>query len=599
MNNAAIYTTIDGLFENYTADTFAAKCHNYVKNDCDLDVGEANDLSWKDCYNFLARNLNVHVFGKYPILFEFMMPESKKRADVVILSQKKVIVLEFKRKNEIFADDISQAAGYGNSIRFYHYETAERKMNVSASLVYTVGEPSGNKDLINILWDQNFKQYIGNELFGEQPMGAIDLEKWVNSPFHVLKNMIDTSYQLFTTGELPNIKSIKEGDIKENLDVLHHIIDTNLGKKIVFVTGVPGAGKTLVGLKILYDYLKAPYQHPIFVSGNDPLVNILQNMLDADFILRIADYKKNAYNTTDPLNRIIIFDEAQRAWNYGGRNHPGENEARELLTIGDKIKEARGPVTIICLIGEGQAIHVHEESGMQLWHDALMGRDDWDVFIPLNSAEDFQNLRVNCIDALFLDTSIRNDFINISPWVEAVLSADLDKAKKHYKEILQQGFNLKLIWRPDHIKRAVEYIKTMNPLAHTGLVVSSHMDKRLEQPLMGKEYRGSTVGAKNAYKWFTEDSEQLRKGASEFLIQGIELDWPIVVFGEDYYLKDGQWTIDENADFDPRIVNRELIMKDAYRVLLTRSRKGMVLYIPAHGKMMETLQWFRKMKSIE
>ena len=188
MKNAAISTTVAYLFENYTADTFTTECRNYVEKECGLDVGEANEISWQDCFNFLKSNLNKDIFGSYPILFEFMMPESNKRADVIILSQKKVIILEFKRKDKILQDDISQAAGYGNSIRFYHHETAEKKMNVSAALVFTLGEPSGNKDLINILWNQNFKQYIENELFGECPMETLELEKWVNSPFHVLKN---------------------------------------------------------------------------------------------------------------------------------------------------------------------------------------------------------------------------------------------------------------------------------------------------------------------------------------------------------------------------------------------------------------------------
>lgn len=109
----------------------------------------------------------------------------------------------------------------------------------------------------------------------------------------------------------------------------------------------------------------------------------------------------------------------------------------------------------------------------------------------------------------------------------------------------------------------------------------------------------SYVKAEDTYKWFMEESQKLIKGASEFLIQGIEIDWPIVTLAGDYYIDGGKWKISDSAYFKSTIRDRETIMENTYRVLLTRSRKGMFIYIPDHRDMLETVSWFKEMINIE
>jgi len=604
MKNAAIITTIKELKEIWNKESFVKACHTFVEKACGLETGNANDISWADCYDFLIKNLpKDEAYENFNLIFEYIMPDSQKRADVILLTMDKVIILEFKRKNEILKNDISQVGGYAQSIKHYHSITAENNMTVFKYMVFTLNRPTGRHDLVDILWSDNFTHKISNIVKNEKPLSDSLCKDWMDSPFVPLKSLADATLQLFKEGELPNIKTIREGDIKDALDTIDDIID--LGEKnIIFVSGVPGAGKTLVGLKTVYDHADPGRDtNPIYLSGNDPLINILQNTLSTyqglldgkSYIQAMKYYKKWARNRTIPPNNIIVFDEAQRAWDVDYKE-PGETEAKLLLRIGDKIAHKYGQVTILCLIGDGQAIHKHEETGMPIWKEALNNRDDWTVYVPENYYELFQSLPTCTVRSkLRLDIAIRNDFINIGPWVEAILDLNLDKAKKLYQDMLEKGFNCWIYREPECLKKTVNWVKEKHPGSHTGIIVSSH----LKNNVFGNQYRGSYVRADEAYHWYMKESEELSRGASEFLIQGIELEYPIVCFIGDYYIKEGKWHVDYNATCDREIQDLSGVIKNVYRVLLSRSRKGNFIYIPKESKMDETYFWLKKILNIK
>ena len=151
------------------------------------------------------------------------------------------------------------------------------------------------------------------------------------------------------------------------------------------------------------------------------------------------------------------------------------------------------------------------------------------------------------------------------------------EAKRLYQDMLKQGFSCWYFTKKEKIKPCIDFIMTNHPGSHTGLVLSSHFD-RYSRNLFGPQYRGSYVRANEAYQWYTNESYTLTRAASEFLIQGIELEYPIVAFVGDYYIKDGEWTIDPNTT-DPGLNDLRTVIENVYRVLLTRSRKGMYLYI--------------------
>lgn len=608
MNNAAITVTMRKFRDEYTQERFTGTCHNYVENTWGFPVEDSNDRSWDDCYSFLSKYLSTEEqYQDFHLVFEFAMPDSQRRANVLLLTQNKVMILEFKKKEKIQNDAIAQVAGYGQSISHYHYLTEKNDMAVSTHLVYTPGNPTGRRDLVDILHPENFTQAVKEYLSGETPMSEDACNGWVASPFHPLKNIAEATLQLFRDGDLPNIKNIREGDIKDTLAYINRVIDdATCQKKILFVSGVPGAGKTLVGLKTVYDHGRSDAKlSPIYLSGNGPLINILQNTLSVNqlegrsYVQEMKIFKRWARASDPPMNNIIVFDEAQRAWDTDTMEK-GQTEATLLLRIGDNIAKQHGKVTIICLIGDGQAIHKNEETGMPLWVDALANRDDWNVYVPENYDPLFSR-KSNCEKAseLMLNTSIRHDFIDVSPWVEAILSLDLNRAKSIYQDMLKKGFECECFRDKKKLPELVQRIQNNYPGGHTGIVVSSHL-KACEKlrSYLGPQYNGSFVKAEETYSWYMNEGPKLKRGASEFLIQGIELECPIVAFVGDYYIQNGQWILDKKAHFDDKIRNPATLIQNVYRVLLTRSRKGMFLYFPQDPKLDETYQWFESMLQI-
>lgn len=465
MNHAAIAVTIGKFRREYTQKRFTEECHNFIEHTCGYPVSDLNDRSWDDCYSFLSKYLPTeNQYQEFHIVLEFLMPDSLKRVDVLLLTQNKVVVLEFKEKKEILKGDIAQAAGYRQSIAQYHYLTEENDMTVSAYLVYTPGDPTGRHDLVDILHPKNFTQAVKTCLAGEAPMSEDICNEWVTSPFHPLKNIAEATLQLFRDGDLPNIKSIREGDIKDALAYIYRVIDDpERQKNILFVSGVPGAGKTLVGLKTVYDHARPGEKlTPIYLSGNDPLVNILQNTLSVNqvnlegrsYIQAMKNFKRRARDSAPPMNHIIVFDEAQRAWDTD-RKEPGQTEATLLLRLGDRIAARYGRVTIICLIGDGQAIHKNEETGMSLWVDALADstREDWNVYAPEKYGSLFHG-RINCTMASeFLIQGIELEYpiaafagdyyIRNGQWVNSKRASVSTEARLLFR-VLQRSFSCRL-----------------------------------------------------------------------------------------------------------------------------------------------------------
>jgi len=611
MSNAAITTTIGEFLNRYSVDRFVKECHKYVQKDCAFIVKDSHDNSWKNCGKFLNKYLpSGSKYKDFHLIFEFLMPESMKRADAIILTKKKVIVLVFNQKKEIKKNDIAQTAGYSRSIAHFHFATEENDMQSIPYMVYTPGKPKGRANILTILHPANFTAKIKEILENEEPMTKEECLEWVNAPYHPLESLAESTLQLFRDGNLPNIKSIRDGDIQDTVNFINQKIeDKKLAKSIIFVAGVPGAGKTLVGLKIVYDHGKSSKQtNPIYLSGNDPLINILQNTLsrnktDRDgesYIQAMKKFKRLAYGDAVPMNNIIVFDEAQRAWDIG--KAPYKNEAEQLLAIGNKVQHKYGKVTIVCLIGEGQAIHLREETGMPMWGKALEQKKDWNVFIPDQYAKIFSKVpHCHNVHELMLDTSIRNDFINVNPWVEAILDLDLSKAKAAYQEMLSQGFKCWIFRNKENLSKSIKYVEEQFPGSHTGLIVSSHLnnpDGKYGKTFFGSQYKGSYIRAEDAYWWYREESRTLRRAASEFLIQGLELDIPIVGFIGDYFIKDGKWVVKKNAK-DPGLKDLEAVIKNVYRVLMTRSRKGIFIYFPRAAKQLdETYDWFSQMLNI-
>lgn len=568
--NTAIETTIGKLFVEYSEEKFIEECANYVGQVCGCPISASNRRSWGDCFRFLKNNINSPEFWNYPILFEYMMVDSERRPDVIILCQDKVVILEFKEKCRVTKTDIAQAAAYKKDIKYFHHQTAYQNLLVESYLVYTV--PNSEYFDFPHLVPENFSKGLRNIL--TSPMDTESKNKWINSIFEPLKSVADATCQLFQTGELPNIKSIREGHIQDCLNAINEISNQKNQKSIIFVEGVPGSGKTLVGIKTVYDtYMKDESKRPIYLSGNFPLVDILQNSLSLtgyegkSFIQHMKDFKRHN-SARIPVYDLIVFDEAQRAWDEF--RNGGVSEPETLL----RILNSKQSVTLICLIGTGQAIHTGEEIGMPLWRDALSRFPEWNVFFTRGLSTVLNGM---IDDRLYLDTSIRNDFIDVAPLIEAILNSEFDKAHSIYAYLVKQGYSVYLVNQKEQLPMIVNHVKRNNSNDHVGILVSSHSK---DESIFPTGYRGQ-ANVKKPWPWYSEQSELLTLGATEFLVQGIELEWPIVTFGGDYYIENNRWVVDPNLrNKGSNYFNFPEIVKNVYRVLLTRSRKGMYIYIP-------------------
>lgn len=596
---------------------FVTRLKRYIESH-ELPVSPAQLEAWADCFDFLKSQLeNLPQMNQaIPILFEYMLPlEKGRRPDVILLLHKKVIVLEFKMKNSYNNRDIEQVIGYREDLRHFQEHTVKNGLDVEGYLVLTSSTSSKVEvvDSVSVLTHTCFESVV--KLATASAMGQEEVKNWLESSYYPVPSIVESTQKLFLHGSLPYIKSIAKGDITTAVNGIRGLISEGkkyARKRIIFLSGVPGAGKTLVGLKTVYDYNAKLYKETsapikaVYLSGNGPLVNVLQTQLSTRevngiegkaYIKGMLEFKKE-YLETDaiPLQEVIVFDEAQRAWDTKKMNKP-YSEAEALLKMADKVYDKYKHVTVLCLIGEGQAIHTGEERGLTLWTDALSKRSDWEVFIPNHYSARFAQIPT-CYSQpeLYLDTSIRTNFVDISKWIEAVLEVNHIAAAKELKLLRIKGLRIRIMRDFDIIESAMRKMKETYPNRKYGLLVSSKTDNAINRRYTKPTYETSFVKDKNAGKWFMEDCEELKIAASEFLCQGLEIDMPIVMFGGDYLIKDNNWNIDYEVrkKHSSKFEDIETIMKNIYRVLLSRGRQGMILFIPKDKKFDQTYRFFKE-----
>lgn len=629
----------------YNKENFIKYLNQYILS-YGLPVEESQIVAWRNCYDFLVerfKNIDEKFYDTF-VVFEYMLPlEKYRRPDVILLFDDRVIILEFKDKNEVLINDVEQCIGYREDIKNYHYITEKMNLQVECYLVLTKSNESKATCLgVDILNKDNFNDKVFDRSYF--PLNINKVEEWLKSKYEPIPSIIEAAHKLFFEGELPYIKNIADGDIEVAVDKVWSLIRDNetvdKKKRIIFVSGVPGSGKTLVALKTLYEYNRQKYEEEhesfaaVYLSGNGPLVNVLREELSGStvngvegkaYIRGMLEFKKEFMYTDKniPQNTVLMFDEAQRAWDKEHMKKP-YSEAEGLLKIGHRIFEQKGYVTIICFVGDGQSIHLGEEKGISLWVDVLKKYKDWDVYIPSNYKDVFEELNaqqindntvhlkdddaklkcINICSELYLDTSIRNNFIDTSKWIEGLLNLDVSNWQEYIKsmksivkEMMGKGLILritrdmkKVIWQTNQFKKE-------NPKAKYGFIVSSKcrdVEKEIKK-YTNNYYTTSYIRDIDAGKWFMYECVNFKKAASEFLCQGLEIDFPVVLFGGDYYIKDKKWTIrpcviesnkGKYKDFDT-------IIQNIYRVLLSRSRKGMILFLPSSAGFDETYNFFR------
>ena len=600
-----------------------------------LEIGEAQKTSWVVCIDYLKQTFAVTTaYDDVYVLFEYCIYlTSYRRPDVILLFDDSVLVLEFKRKNVVLETDKAQLRGYLKELRHYHQVSHEQNLCIQGALVVTesVNEKVTQTAGISIVEGNQLNCFLSG-LKLTNPMKEEEVQSWIYSPYLPLLNILRATRDIFVNHKIPQIKNIEQKHIQEIQDyILREIQADDNKKKIFFLGGVPGAGKTLVLLNLLYELNKdsgeSNFIQSLFTSGNDPLISVLTYILSKEatklegeaFIKKIsaikANYNKksNSVSQNTPSYPTILFDESQRSWDLAQmqKYQYQISEPELLLKLQNKAYADHKSANLVCSYGEGQSIYLGEEGGFEVWSEVLKQPEyhDWHVYCPESFGSYFQDRpNTHIVKELFMQKSIRGNFVDLDPFINGVLNGDLEFAKAAVLEVVSQGFDLKLSRNFGAIQSYLSEYSNQCRDKFYGLVCSSYASENTLKrtiPYFKKVLSQRENGRLG--NWYVQDSSQLNEAVSEFGCQGLELNIPIVVLGRDYVMKDGRWQISESvlkeADSGTykyrkikEFKDKDTIFDNIYRVLLSRGRKGLILFIPPQcSDLDETYQFFKEL----
>ena len=561
------------------------------------------------------------------IIFEYDIVRLGKRIDVVLLIRHMVFSLEFKNGQNVFtAQDARQAEDYAIDIKNFHKESED--LYVCPILIATDARKYNKlqstgcyPDKQVFLQRENIETLIPkvqeiSEKYGDDE--TIDFDKWFNSPYHPTPTIIAAAVEAYTSHDISEIAKSLAG--QDNIDAcekeINRIIDFAKAynrKCICFVTGVPGAGKTLVGLDIVAKNLdKDKNNLSVYISGNGPLVKVLRAALkksaremhivgrntdeavDALIQGSYAFKRDNASRTAPTAEHIMVFDEAQRVWSAEKMKskHDEEymmmSEPSLLFQIMDRHKDW---AVLICLVGLGQDIYDGEVGINEWFRCGIEEYTEWELYYSngLFSQSEDRSINKDKIEkcprchernALHLKTSIRSFRAD-----KQCLFVDslLDNKPDFAKDVLNQISSKYPVFVTRDIKAAKEWAKKQVRGSQRCGVLACSSAQRLKPEGI---YVPKDIDEVN---WFLSPAEDLRSSnmmeivASEFKIQGLELDWAVVCWDLDLRRNKGKWDyynfrgtkwVKRN---DP---TQQRYLLNSYRVLLTRARQGMVLFVP-------------------
>lgn len=544
--------------------------------------------AWQDCGEILRSQLSALTRKSWTLIFEYELPgEGGRRPDLVMLGFGHIVVFEFKQNTSASNADCDQVAAYARDLSEYHQASAQHP--VSAVLIPTRSvKENAARNAVQILKPTQISTYL-ESLPAKQP--EIDPTSWVNSDYAPLPTVIEAARRIFRQEPLPNIRRAQSAGIPEILEFLDRLVQQASEKKerhLVLITGVPGSGKTLVGLQFVYQ----TDHNALFLSGNRPLINVLQYALKSKALVReIRNFyiQHEARRQSAPREQIIVFDEAQRAWDSDRMSKKYGIQSAAPGTVLRICERTPDWCVLVGLIGEGQTIHVGEEGGIEQWNQGLQSSiESWQVHCSPEHAKFFdQPTHTNSL--LNLTTSLRSHLAQyVQTWVSHVLAGEIEQARAITPLMIAEGFDCYLT---RDLEVATIYCRDRyqgQPDKRYGLVASSRA-KNLTQYGIRNDYLSTqrlNVGA-----WYIEppDTETscctFDRVVTEFSCQGLELDFPILGWGDDLIWQNEDW---KTTNRQKNVQNPRQLRLNSYRVLLTRGRDGFIVFIPPESKMDST-----------
>ena len=574
-------------------------------------------------------------FPDATLLLEFEIPRIGKRVDAILIHNGSILVLEYKVGAKSYdASSIDQACDYALDLKNFH--KASHHLNIVPILIATdapnknsivelgldgIAKPilANSENLLNVL------NLVSNSL----PKSTTDTDLWVNSTYHPTPTIVEAAQALYKGHKVEEISRSDAGAINLTKTCSHvsKIIDdakANKKKAICLITGAPGAGKSLAGLNIATERMRyLENEHAVFLSGNGPLVDVLREALVLDQLAeneflpkdqkvkrKVAEQKASAFiqnihhfrddnlaSSEPPVEKVVIFDEAQRAWNKDqassfmkrkrGQDDFAMSEPDFLLSVMNRHQDW---CVVVCLIGGGQEINTGE-AGITEWITALKENyKNWDIHfsneifksdyaLSQEWLEDQGALNLYPENDLHLAVSLRSFRAEkLSDFIGALIAGEGSKAK----EIKQHLTNY-----PIYVTRDLDKAKnTLKNLARgserIGLVASSNAIRLKPEGIYVK-------GQIDPTQWFLKAKSDIRSSyyledvATEFDVQGLEIDWVGVCWDANFRVEDGKWNAYNFSGSKWQSVHdleKRKYIANSYRVLLTRGRQGVVIFVP-------------------
>lgn len=604
-----------------------------VHND-EYDSGAKQKDAWIAQIDILKRALSK--IDKGSILFEYTLPRVGGRTDNILLINKTIFVLEFKVGTDTYdSEAIRQVRTYSFDLANYHEESHDCKIVPILIATGVVGTSHNASEDVILTNGDNLADIILENV--DDNDAQIDAAKWANSRYVPTPSIIEAAEILYNNH---SVADIAQNSAAENLtktsDAVQKVIEQsrqNGQKSICFITGVPGAGKTLAGLNIAIENQKTTGRnYSCFLTGNQPLVSVLREALAADdnkqngtqitearnkvksFIQIIHHFRDASLDNLEvpPVDNVVIFDEAQRAWTQprlsnfmqekktAVLNRLTDEQRAHFLSMSepemliDYMNRHDDWAVIVCLVGGGQDINTGE-AGIQEWFESLRcSFPDWNVYVSNNIttkeylgdnsfAELTAGLKCETIDKLHLSVSLRaHRTTDVASFVDALLDNNIEVASETYKRLS----GLYPIYITRDLNKAKNWVRqqTEGKTLRHGLVASSN-GHRLRADGVWVEYKCRPE------KWFLAGRDDIKSSyfmeevASEFDIQGLEIDYAVVAWDADYRYVNGEFEYFKSSGSRWLTINQEdkkRYLKNAYRVLLTRAREGFVIFVP-HG----------------
>lgn len=647
---------------------------------CDRYHGEALTTTreaWKSEISIMKDILVRFANKDGQIIFEYDIPRLGKRVDVVLLFEGIVFCVEFKvGESRILESDIDQVLDYALDLKNFHKFSEDRI--IAPILVATNYRNSSTNIQMSVYDDRVVNPLVSgkagvshliSEVLRCFPNETSVNPNWIISPYAPTPTIIEAAKTLYENHSVENITR-HEADKVSTDKTIEYILDViqrsklNQEKSICFVTGVPGAGKTLVGLDVAIKQTYQGQNEPVknegavYLSGNGPLVAVLTEALAQDnhkkckakgekkkmtdsrrevaksiqmihryrdnMLAKIKNPVENGVLEIDPtkavkmesagfgeVEHVAIFDEAQRSWTHKRL----ANYLKRGGTYGNKLKVPNFPLseaafliwsldqredwaTIICLVGGGQEINTGE-AGISEWIKALNEQfPHWNVYIsPKLTEPEYAEGKVNELlknncnvtysESLHLGVSLRSYRAEkLSAFVHALLSFD-ENASALYNEIKDK---YPIVLTRDMAKARKWLHDKVRGTERTGVLVTKESARF--KPLA---IHILPSGDENAVHWFLDDKSDVRSSnyledaATEIQVQGLELDYTCLLWDADMRYENGEWRfyrfngqtkwVEQTGDTESK---QELMkyMLNAYRVLLTRARAGMVICVP-------------------